>query len=64
MEMSFEKAIERLEEVVRLLESGEAELEKSMQLYEEGISLVRICNKLLEDTEAKIKLLGSGEEQK
>lgn len=54
---SFEQSLARLDEIVRLLESGTAPLEESMKLYEEGIALVRCCNGELDRTEAKIKLL-------
>ena len=55
--MSFESAIERLEEIVRKLESGDASLDESIKLYSEGVELVGKCNKKLDDTELKIKLL-------
>lgn len=57
--LSFEQSLKRLEEIVRLLESGNAPLEESMKLYEEGIGLVRSCGEELDRTEAKIKLLQS-----
>lgn len=57
MEPTFEEALERLKEVVRQLEKGEATLEESLKLFEEGISLVRICNSQLEKAEAKIRIL-------
>lgn len=47
----------RLEEIVRLLETGSAPLEESTALYEEGIVLVRELNAQLEKTEARIRLL-------
>ena len=58
--LSFEASIERLEEIVRLLESGEASLDDSIKLYQEGVDLVRKCNKKLDDTEMKIKILTIG----
>ena len=60
--LNFEQSLERLDVIVKLLESGNAPLEESMKLYEEGIALVRACNSALERTEAKIKLLQSGED--
>ena len=54
---SFEESIVRLEAIVKLLESGEASLDDSIKLYSEGIKLVGECNKKLDDTERKIKLL-------
>ena len=56
-EISFEKALERLEEIVELLESGENPLEKSLELFEEGVGLVKLCNKKLESVENSVKIL-------
>ncbi len=55
--MSFEASMERLEEVLRLLETGNASLDDSLALYEEGISLVRACTEKLDKAEQKIKIL-------
>ena len=56
-EVSFEEALERLEEIVDLLESGENPLEKSLDLFQEGVGLVKLCNKKLETVENSIKIL-------
>ncbi len=56
-EISFEDALDRLEEIVELLESGENPLEKSLELFEEGVGLVKICNKKLENVENSVKIL-------
>lgn len=56
-EMSFEASMERLEEVLRLLEDGSASLDDSLALYEEGIGLVRACTDRLDRAEQKIKIL-------
>ncbi len=56
-EMTFEGAMERLEEVVATLESGEMELEVALKLYEEGIGLVRTCTTRLETARQKIGML-------
>ncbi len=55
--LTFEAAIVRLEEIVKLLEKGNSSLDESLKLYEEGISLVRFCNNALDNAENKIKLL-------
>ena len=57
--LSFESAIVRLEEIVKLLEKGKSSLDESLKLYEEGISLVRYCNTALDNAENKIKILSS-----
>lgn len=58
--MSFEEALQRLEENVRLLESGSISLDKSLALFEEGIALVKLCNSKLDNAEQKVKILTSG----
>ncbi|MBQ4193473.1 MAG: exodeoxyribonuclease VII small subunit [Clostridia bacterium] len=55
--MTFEAAIARLEEIVRALESGSAPLDESLTLFEEGVSLVKLCNARLDTAEQKVKLL-------
>ena len=55
--MTFEAAMERLEEVLHLLENGNEGLDQSLALYEEGISLIRSCTEKLENAEQKIKIL-------
>ena len=57
---SFEESIARLEAIVKMLESGEATLDESIDLYSEGVKLVDECNKKLDETERKIKLLSVG----
>lgn len=56
-EISFEKAMERLEEIVASLESGECPLEDSLELFAEGVKLVKLCNNKLETIEGSIKKL-------
>lgn len=56
-QMNFETALDRLEEIVALLESGENPLEKSLELFEEGVGLVKFCNKKLESVENSVKIL-------
>jgi exodeoxyribonuclease VII small subunit len=56
-EKKFENALERLEEIVKELESGDLPLEQSLKLFEEGIKLSRICNKRLEDAERRVDIL-------
>lgn len=55
--MTFEAAMTRLEAVVKALEDGKTSLEESMKLYEEGVTLVRLCSTRLEDAERKVKIL-------
>ena len=53
----FEKSLERLETIVREMESGELSLEKMMKHFEEGMGLVGICSANLNAVERKIELL-------
>ena len=59
--MSFEEAMVRLEEIVRMLEGGKGGLEASLSAFEEGISLVKFCNEKLEKAEQKVRVLMQGE---
>ncbi len=56
-EKNFEEAMARLEEIVRALESDKTPLDGSLALFEEGISLVKRCNSLLDDASDRIKIL-------
>lgn len=59
-EMTFEAAIARLEEIVRMLEGGSAPLDKSLAMFEEGVALVKLCNSRLDTAEQKVKILTLG----
>lgn len=59
---NFEQAMVRLEEIVSLLERGEAPLEQSLALFEEGSNLLRQCTVLLDQAEQKVMLLTSAGE--
>ena len=56
-ELSFEESMERLEEIVSSLESGEFPLDESLKLFEEGVKLFKFCNKKLESVEKSVKKL-------
>ena len=60
-ELTFETAFARLEQIVRNLEAGEAGLDDSLHLFEEGVSLTRRCAEMLDKAEARIKVLVNGE---
>ncbi len=57
--MTFEKALEKLSGVVTQLEQGNLPLEKSLKLYEEGISLSAFCEKALNEAQLKITNLAT-----
>ena len=56
-EIKFEKAIQRLEKIVEDLETGELDIDKSLEIFEEGIKMSRVCSKKLSEAEAKIEKL-------
>ena len=56
-EIKFEKAMSRLEKIVEELEKGELDIDKSLEIFEEGIKMSRICSKKLNEAEAKIEKL-------
>lgn len=53
--LSFEESMQRLEEIVRAMERGDAPLEESLKLFQEGTELVKTCGKLLDDAQMQIK---------
>ncbi|MGB3146369.1 MAG: exodeoxyribonuclease VII small subunit [Paracoccaceae bacterium] len=59
--MNFEAAMAELEKVVRDLESGEVELEKSIALYERGALLKSHCEALLKAAEERVEKITLGE---
>ena len=54
---SFEITLERLEKIVNDMENGDAELEKSLEMFEEGIKLVKFCSAKLEEAKKKVEIL-------
>ena len=53
--MKFETSMARLDEIVSELEKNERPLDESIQLFEEGLKLVRACNEKLNEFEAQVK---------
>ena len=58
--MSFEQALGRIDEIVKLLERGDVPLEQSLTLFEEGTVLIKECGKLLDEAEQKVVRLRKG----
>jgi exodeoxyribonuclease VII small subunit len=56
-EPSFEAGLKRLEEVLDSLEHGDLSLEEAMSAFEEGVQLVRVCHKKLDEVEKRVELL-------
>lgn len=59
--MSFEDSVKRLDEIVKLLERGDAPLSESLKLFEEGTSLISNCDTLLNEAEQKVVKLRKGQ---
>ena len=53
----FEEALARLEKIVKSLEDGDLPLEESLRLFEEGVSLTRLCAARLEEAQKRIDVL-------
>jgi exodeoxyribonuclease VII small subunit len=53
--LSFERAIEELETIVKRLEEGKVPLEESVSIYERGEALKRRCEELLRQAEARVE---------
>jgi len=53
----FESALQRLEEIVRKLDSGDLPLASLLEAYEEGVTLSRFCHAKLEEAERKVEIL-------
>jgi len=60
--LSFEAALKRLEEIVRRLESGDASLDESIELYGEGDRLRQQCEARLQAAQARIEKIQLGRE--
>ncbi len=51
---SFEDNMNRLEQIVRTMERGDASLEESLKLFQEGTALVKACGKMLDKAEQQV----------
>ena len=54
---TFEQSMQRLEQIVRAMERGDVALEESLKLFQEGTSLVRACNELLDNAKLQVKMI-------
>lgn len=59
---TYEEAMTALEQIVSRLESGEADLDESLKLFEEGAKLAAYCSKALDTAEQKIRTISQAEE--
>lgn len=56
-ELNFEQAMDRLEAIVAELERGDVPLEKSIDLFQQGMKLSQLCGQKLEQVERKIETI-------
>lgn len=56
-EISFEAALEQLQEQVRTLEAGELPLQESIAAFETGMQLATLCEKRLAEAKGKVEIL-------
>lgn len=64
--LSYEDSLERLEQIVQRLESGQLPLDESLELFEEGTRLTKVCQRRLTEAELRIERLmadGQGTEE-
>lgn len=59
-QLSFEQALEKLEEIVNKLERGDVPLEESISIYEQGEALKKHCARLLQAAEDKVEKIRVG----
>ncbi len=62
--LSLEKSLQRLEEILQILESGEINLEESIRLFEEGMKLIDECQSHLQKLEKRVKILVEEDNEK
>ncbi|MFP4660866.1 MAG: exodeoxyribonuclease VII small subunit [Halanaerobiales bacterium] len=56
-ELNFEEALQKLEDIVRELEDGGLSLERSLEVFTEGVNLIKFCNGELDEAEKKIEIV-------
>ena len=59
--LNFEELLNKLEDIVMKLESGEETLESTLKLYEEGVEVSKNCRDILETAKQKISICESKE---
>lgn len=58
----FEEAMDKLEEIIKKMETGDMGLEESLKAFEEGIKLARVCAKKLDEAQRRVEVLLRNEE--
>ncbi len=60
---SFEQAMKRMSEIVKELEEGKMKLEDTLELFEEGVKLSKICREFLENAAKKVEEIKSEDKE-
>lgn len=63
LNMSYEDAYDKMENILNKLERGNISLDESLKLYEEGINLYKYCAKILEEAELKVSKFNEVQEE-
>jgi len=58
--VTFEQAIEKLNDIVQKIETGQVPLEESLRQYEQGMALIARCRRILQDAEKRIEIIHEG----
>ncbi len=61
-DLTFEDAMKRFEEIAKLLEDGELPLEESLEVFEEGVRIAKICISNLDSIEKRLEVLIRGKD--
>ncbi len=61
--MKFEQAMARLTELTEALEKGTLPLEEAVIAYEEGMKLVKLCRKQLDEAQSKVTILSADQDE-
>lgn len=64
MKETFETSMQKLEEVVKQLESGDLSLDESLKAFEAGVKWARQCEGKLQEAQGKVEMLVKGEDGK
>ena len=59
---NFEGALSQLEALVQKIETGKLSLEESLQLFEQGVTISKVCQQKLTEAEQRIKVLTADDE--
>jgi len=62
-ELNFAKMLNRLDEIAKILDNGEVSLEQSLELFEEGSRLIKLCNQKISDARIKITEISAKTEE-